>query len=118
MRQGRHHVPDVDRGAAHGSAQGARPAGVRVPDPAHRAAVLHQEEGLGQRPLIMVHAISEKAPAGALLLSSNGRGGGGATDCFLTPLRTKCPPNPPEIIQEETMGTSITFKRPDGKDAG
>ena len=52
IRQGRHHVPDVDRGAAYGGAQAARPAGVRVPDPAHRAAVLHQEEGLGRRALI------------------------------------------------------------------
>ena len=58
IRQGRHHVPDVDRGAAHGSAQETGLAGVRVPDPAHGPAVLHQEEGLGRRALIAWTAMS------------------------------------------------------------
>src|SRR5258705_7711108 len=61
MRQGRRHVADVDRGAAYGGAQGARHAGVRVPALADGLAVLHQEEGLGQRPLITSSSrISEK----------------------------------------------------------
>ena len=64
-----------------------------------------------------------KAPAGAFLLPCNRAccpepiWAHGSSDCFRTALRTKCRPISPEIIAEEPMGTSITFKRPDGKDA-
>ena len=37
IRQGRHHLPDVGRRAAHGGAQADGHAGVRLPDPASRA---------------------------------------------------------------------------------
>ena len=67
--QGRHHVPDVDRGTAHGSAQAARPAGVRVPDPAHGPAVLHQEEGLGQRALSAGFIAIRKSPCGGFFVA-------------------------------------------------
>jgi len=40
------------------------------------------------------------------------------SDCFLTAQRTKWPPiGTPRKRPEEPMGTSISFKRPDGKDA-
>src|SRR5450755_3096618 len=38
-------------------------------------------------------------------------------DCFLPAVRSKCAPTDPDNFQEEPMGTSVTFKRPDGKDA-
>src|SRR4030095_16371242 len=112
--------------------------GVRVPDPAHRAAVLHQEEGLGQRPLITSSArISEKPLRGLFCWAMSFRGDAKHRTrnleipglllrtipygrCpRLLPERTadKMPVNHPEISAEEPMGTSITFKRPDGKDA-
>ena len=69
--QGRHHLPDVDRGAAHGSPQAAGDAGVRVPDPAHGAAVFHQEEGLGRRALSAApQDVNSKSPCGGFFVAA------------------------------------------------
>src|SRR5215218_1430583 len=53
-----------------------------------------------------------KAPAGAFLLFCPAQ----AADCVVTGLRTKCA-QPATVTSGVTMGTSISFKRPDGKDA-
>ena len=97
-------------------------------------AVLHQEEGLGQRPLIAVcHREFRKSPCGGFFVGCHSGAmhhagirvpvwcshRPGMTVCRLLPDRTadKMAANQSRNHSEEPMGTSITFKRPDGKDA-
>ena len=111
IRSRRDHVPDVDGGTAHGSAQAVGFAGVRIPDRVRGPDVLHQEEGLGRRALIGTIMTLKKPLRGLFCWLEDTR---------LLPDRTAdkiASSRPAQESSEEPMGTSITFKRPDGKDA-